>query len=304
MNTEATFTVGLVQSRCTPDSGANDQATIAGVRKAAERGAQVVCLQELFRTPYFCQIEDSQNFDLAETVPGPSTDRFSALAAELAIVLIVPVFERRAPGLFHNSAAVIDADGSLLGVYRKMHIPDDPQYHEKFYFAPGDLGYRVFNTRFARVGVLICWDQWYPEAARLTALAGAEVICYPTAIGWLSEDRGTVGSAQHDAWLTVQRGHAITNGVYVAAVNRVGQEPGPSGGLQFWGRSFVCDPQGRVLAEASDVTDEVVVASCDRGVLEEQRRSWPFLRDRRIDTYAKMTQRYLDSDVDGGPTSG
>ena len=190
MNTEATFTVGLVQSRCTPDSGANDQATIAGVRKAAERGAQVVCLQELFRTPYFCQIEDSQNFDLAETVPGPSTDRFSALAAELAIVLIVPVFERRAPGLFHNSAAVIDADGSLLGVYRKMHIPDDPQYHEKSYFAPGDLGYRVFNTRFARVGVLICWDQWYPEAARLTALAGAEVICYPTAIGWLSEDRG------------------------------------------------------------------------------------------------------------------
>ena len=295
MTTEATFSVGLVQTNSRSDPAANDQTTTAGVRQAAATGAQVVCLQELFRTPYFCQVEDARNFDLAETIPGPSTERYAALAKELEIVLVVPIFERRAPGLFHNSAAVIDADGALLGIYRKMHIPDDPQYYEKFYFTPGDLGYRVFETRFARLGVLICWDQWYPEAARLTALAGAEVICYPTAIGWLARDRGAVGDVQHDSWLTVQRAHAITNGVYVAAVNRIGHEPGPSGGLQFWGRSFACDPQGRVLAEASDSASDVLVVSCDREVLEEQRRSWPFLRDRRIDSYEKMTHRYLDA---------
>lgn len=299
MTTEAAFAVGLVQVSSQPDPTANDHAATAAVCQAAEKGAQIVCLQELFRTPYFCQVEDARNFDLAETIPGPSTDRFTELAKELEIVLVVPVFERRAPGLFHNSAVVIDADGSLLGVYRKMHIPDDPQYYEKFYFTPGDLGYRVFETQFARIGVLICWDQWYPEAARLTALAGAEVICYPTAIGWLTEDCGAAGSVQCDAWLTVQRAHAIANGVYVAAVNRVGHEPGPSGGLRFWGQSFVCDPKGRVLAEASDSAEEVLVVSCDRAVVEEQRRDWPFLRDRRIDSYDKMTHRYLDVGATG-----
>lgn len=303
MTNEARFSVGLVQTSCGSDFAANAEVTIAGVRRAAERGAQVICLQELFRTPYFCQVEDSRNFDLAETIPGPTTKRFEVLARELDVVLIVPVFERLAPGLFYNSTAVIDASGELLGIYRKMHVPDDPQYYEKFYFTPGDLGYRVFETRFARIGALICWDQWYPEAARLTALGGAELICYPTAIGWLAGDRGTLGSIQHDAWMTVQRGHAIANGVYVAAVNRVGHEPGPSGGLQFWGRSFVCNPQGRVLGEASDSTDDVLVVSCERELMEEQRRNWPFLRDRRIDSYDKMTQRYLDSAVDGDPAS-
>ena len=298
MEAGTSFSVGLVQTSCQADPQANRDAAFAGARAAAARGAQIICLQELFASEYFCQVEDAHYFDFAESVPGPSTDQASALARELAVVLIVPVFERRAPGLYHNTAAVIDASGDVLGVYRKTHIPDDPQYYEKFYFTPGDLGYRVFATRFARVGVLICWDQWYPEAARLTALRGAEVIFYPSAIGWLSAERASVGPAQHDAWVTIQRSHAIANGVFVAAANRVGYEGTPAEGLEFWGQSFVCNPEGQVLATASPSTGEVVVATCSRTVLEEQRRSWPFLRDRRVETYQGLTRRYLDTEAD------
>ena len=292
---EATFSVGLVQTACRADPDANRANADQGIRTAAARGAQIICLQELFASQYFCQVEDTDRFDLAETIPGPSTEQGTALARELGVVLVVPVFERRAPGLYHNSAVVIDATGDLLGVYRKMHIPDDPQYFEKFYFTPGDLGYQVFATRFANVGVLICWDQWFPEASRLTALKGADVIFYPSAIGWLPDDRETAGQAQHDAWRTIQRGHAIANGVYVAAVNRVGHEGDPSSGLHFWGQSFVCDPTGQVLTVGSDSRADVLVATCSRDVLETQRRSWPFLRDRRIESYTGLTERYLDS---------
>ena len=286
------FTVGLVQMPCGPDPDRNREAARAGVQAAAHGGAQVVCLQELFALRYFCQSEDVRFFDLAEEIPGPSTEQCSTLARELGVVIIAPVFERRAAGLYHNSAAVIDSTGDLLGVYRKLHIPDDPQYFEKFYFTPGDLGYSVFETRIAKIGVLICWDQWYPEAARLTALQGAEVIFYPSAIGWLAADRETEGPTQYDAWRTVQRGHAIANGVYVATVNRVGQEGDP--GLQFWGRSFICDPCGTIVAEASERDAEVLVARCSRTLLEDQRRNWPFLRDRRIDTYGPITRRFID----------
>ena len=286
---------------CTADVARNRRVALERVREAAGRGAQVICLQELFASQYFCQTEDAGSFDLAEQIPGPSTDACAELARELGVALIVPVFERRTAGLYHNAAAVLDATGELLGVYRKTHIPDDPQYYEKFYFTPGDLGYRVFATRFARVGVLICWDQWYPEAARLTALQGAEVLFYPSAIGWLPAEREAEGSAQHDAWETVQRGHAIANGVYVATVNRVGHEGQPAGGLDFWGRSFVCDPLGRRLAVASDRDDEILIARCSRAVLEEQRRGWPFLRDRRIDTYGPITSRFLDSPAAAPP---
>ena len=288
------FRVGLVQMACSGDVGANHAAAAAGIREAAGRGAQIVCLQELFATPYFCQTEDAACFDLAERIPGPTTDRYGGLASELGVALVVPLFERRAPGLYHNSAAVLDADGSLAGVYRKTHVPDDPQYFEKFYFTPGDLGYGVFTTRFARIGVLICWDQWYPEAARLTALGGAELLVCPTAIGWIPADRGGVGLAQSDAWRIVQQGHAIANGVYLAAVNRVGEEESSAGSLDFWGRSFVCDPQGRVIAAATGDGPAVLVATCSRGRIETLRRDWPFLRDRRIDTYAPLTRRYLD----------
>lgn len=296
-STASEFTVGLVQMSCAEDSEENRQAGASGVRTAARQGAQIVCLPELFASRYFAQTEDTRYFDLAEEIPGPSTECYSRLAVELGVVIVVPIFERRAAGLYHNSAVVIDATGDLLGVYRKMHIPDDPQYFEKFYFTPGDLGYRVFTTRFARIGVLICWDQWYPEAARLAALQGAEVIFYPSAIGWLPGERESIGLEQHDAWRTVQRGHAIANGVYVATVNRVGLEGSSDGGLNFWGQSFVCDPRGRMLAEASHDEEQVVVARCSGAVLEEQRRGWPFLRDRRIDTYASITQRFLDRSV-------
>ncbi len=288
------FAIGLVQMTCGPDVDDNLRRALAVARDAAGRGAQVICLQELFRSPYFCQTEDQSRFDLAEPVPGPSTAAFSELARELEVVCVVPVFERRAPGVYHNSAAVIDADGEILGRYRKTHIPDDPLYHEKFYFTPGDLGYRTFATRHARVGVLICWDQWYPEAARLTALSGAEVIFYPTAIGWIAEDRDTEGPAQLDAWKTIQRGHAIANGVFVAAVNRVGHEGDADGGIEFWGHSFVADPRGVVIAEASGDDEEVLVATCRRSAIEDFRRGWPFLRDRRIDTYGGLTSRLLD----------
>lgn len=294
------FSVGLVQMRCGADPERNRAAAAAGIRAAAGRGADVVCLQELFASQYFCQSQDARCFDLAEDVPGRSTALCSDLARQLGVAIVAPVFERRAAGLYHNTAAVIDATGELLGLYRKLHVPDDPRYFEKFYFTPGDLGYRVFDTRAARVGVLICWDQWYPEAARLTALQGAEVILYPSAIGWLPAERSAAGAAQHDAWRTVQRSHAIANGVYVAAVNRVGFEGDARGGLDFWGRSFVCDPAGRVVAEAGGEADEVVVAECSRSVLEDQRRGWPFLRDRRIDTYASIGRRFLDAPA-GGP---
>lgn len=296
------FTVGLVQMACAASAARNREAAEAGIRDAAGRGAQIVCLQELFATPYFCQQENAACFDLAEEVPGPLTERFAALARDLGVALIVPLFERRAAGLYHNSAAVIDASGDLLGLYRKVHVPDDPQFLEKFYFAPGDLGYRVFETRYARIGVLICWDQWFPEAARLTALQGAEAIFYPTAIGWSGAGApGGEGLAERDAWVTVQRGHAIANGVYVAAVNRVGSERSEAGVLRFWGDSFVCDPGGRIVARAAGEAPGVVVARCRRRALEEQRRAWPFLRDRRIDTYAPITRRYLDAPPRSGP---
>jgi len=299
MEAETSFSVGLVQASCQDDPQANRDAAFLAVRSAAARGAQIICLQELYCSRYFCQTEDARLFDLAETIPGPSTEQAAALAKELGVVLIVPVFEKRAAGLYHNTAAVIDATGDLLGVYRKMHIPDDPQYYEKFYFTPGDLGYRTFDTRFARIGVLICWDQWYPEAARLTALQGAEVIFFPSAIGWLPSERAALGSVQHDAWRTIQRSHAIANGVYVAVVNRVGYEGTTEAGLRFWGQSFVCDPEGRVVSEGSDSSNDVLVAECRRDVLEEQRRGWPFLRDRRIDSYQGITSRFLDN----GPES-
>ena len=289
-----TFSVGLVQTSCQANADANREAASSGIRAAAKRGAQIICLQELFASQYFCQVEDDGLFDIAESIPGPSTEQCAALARELEVVLIVPVFEKRAPGVCHNSAVVLDTTGDILGVYRKMHIPDDPQYFEKFYFAPGDLGYRVFETRFARFGVLICWDQWYPEASRLIALQGAEIIFYPTAIGWLPADAGSAGAVQRDAWRTIQQSHAIANGVYVAAVNRVGHEESAAGGIEFWGQSFVCDPQGTVVTTASDSRDEILVATCTRDAVERQRRAWPFLRDRRVDSYAGITQQFLD----------
>ena len=299
------FTVGLVQMACSRVAAHNHRTAEAAIREAAGRGAQVVCLQELFATPYFCQIEDDACFDLAESIPGPVTTRFAELARALDVVLIVPLFERRAAGLHHNSAVVIDASGDLLGTYRKVHVPDDPQFVEKFYFAPGDLGYRVFQTRHARVGVLICWDQWYPEAARLTALQGAEVIFYPTAIGWSGAGApSAAGLAERDAWITVQRGHAIANGVFVAAVNRVGVENSDAGVLRFWGESFVCDPGGRIIARAAGEAPRVLVARCSRRTLEQQRRAWPFLRDRRVDTYAPLARLYLDAPPHGMPPAG
>ena len=291
------FTIGLVQMACSAATLYNQDVAEKGIREAARRGAQVICLQELFATRYFCQTEDPACFDLAEPVPGPLTGRFAALARALEVVLIVPVFERRAAGLYHNAAVVLDAGGDLLGTYRKTHVPDDPQFLEKFYFTPGDLGYRVFETRFARIGVLICWDQWYPEAARLTALQGAEVIFYPTAIGWPAAATDEDEAADYEAWRTVQRGHAIANGVYVAVANRAGVEESEAGGLRFWGRSFACDPKGRVIAEAGDAP-HVLVTRCERRLVERQRRDWPFLRDRRIDTYGPLTRRYLDRSPD------
>jgi N-carbamoylputrescine amidase len=294
------FRLGLVQMACLPDPDANLEKALSRARDAAARGAEVICLQELFRSQYFCQRVEAARFDLAEPVPGPSVEAFQKLARELGVAVVLPIFERRAPGLYHNSAAVIDAGGDLLGLYRKTHIPDDPHYHEKFYFTPGDLGYRVFETRFARVGVLICWDQWYPEAARLTALEGAELVIYPTAIGWLAADKPALGEAQLDAWRTIQRGHAIANGVFVAAVNRVGVEGGRGDGIEFWGNSFVADPQGRLIAEASRDREEVLVVACARKAIEEFRRGWPFLRDRRIDTYGPIVERFLDPAGPGG----
>ena len=288
-----TVTLGLVQMRCTSDPEQNMKKAVAGIRQAAGRGAQIVCLQELFRSQYFCQTEDHRCFGLAEPVPGPSTDAFGKLAAELDVVIIASLFEKRAEGLYHNTAAIIDADGRYLGKYRKMHIPDDPQYYEKFYFTPGDLGFRSWDTRFGRIGVLVCWDQWYPEAARLTAMSGAQILFYPTAIGWLPAEKEEHGAQQQAAWETIQRSHAIANGVYVCAVNRVGHEEGPTGGLEFWGGSFVSDPGGRLIAKGG-TGEEVLTATLDLGKVEASRTHWPFLRDRRIDAYADITKRYLD----------
>jgi N-carbamoylputrescine amidase len=288
-----TVTIGLPQMSATADPAANLAKAVERTREAASNGAQIVCFQELFLGPYFCQAEDHQCFGLAESIPGPTTSRLSELARDLGVVIVASLFEKRAEGLYHNTAAVIDADGTYLGKYRKMHIPDDPQYYEKFYFTPGDLGFRAWQTRFGRIGVLICWDQWYPEGARLTAMRGAEILFYPTAIGWLPPEKAEYGERQASAWETIQRGHAIANGCYVAAVNRVGFEPSIAGGLEFWGRSFVADPQGQILAKAGG-DEETLIVPCDLAQVDVVRTHWPFLRDRRIDGYADLTRRFID----------
>jgi N-carbamoylputrescine amidase len=288
------FRVGLIQAACARDPNENLAKAEWRIREAAGNGAQIICVEELFRSQYFCREEKAELFDLAESIPGPTTASFTALARELEVVIIGSVFERRAAGVYHNTAVVIDADGSLLGLYRKMHIPEDPLYFEKYYFTPGDLGFRCFDTRYARLAPLVCWDQWYPEAARLAALAGAQVLFYPTAIGWHPAEKAEHGAAQHDAWRTIQRSHAIANGLYVAAVNRVGYEGPPGNGLEFWGGSFVADPFGQVLAEASSDRDETLIVECDPRRIEEVRRNWPFLRDRRIDAYSGICSRVID----------
>lgn len=282
--------VGLIQSTASEDPRENLDKAIRNIRETAARGAQVICQQELFLTPYFCQKEDASLFQLAEPVPGPTTEALSQLCAELGCVLITSLFEKRAAGIYHNTAAVIDADGTVLGKYRKMHIPDDPLYYEKYYFTPGDLGYKTWKTKFGQLGVLVCWDQWYPEAARLTALSGAQILFYPTAIGWLNHERETHGKAQHTAWETVQRGHAVANNCYVVSVNRVG----PEGDITFWGQSFVANPFGEVVSRASTDQEEILVVDCDLAWIDEVRCNWPFFRDRRIETYGDLQQRYLD----------
>ena len=295
------FVVGLIQMSCSPEPDENVERAIVHVREAARRGAQVVCLPELFRTQYFCQRQDASLFDLAESVPGPTTERFASLARELKVAINVSVFERRAAGLYHNTSALLDPDGALAGIYRKMHIPDDPLYYEKYYFTPGDLGFKAFETGFGKIGSLVCWDQWYPEGARLTALQGASVLFYPTAIGWHPAEKAEWGEAQYDAWQTIQRSHAIANGLYVAAVNRVGHETGDvrgnkasGAGIEFWGGSFLADPFGRVIAQAGHEKEEILIGEVNLALIEEVRRNWPFLRDRRIDSYGGLTARMLD----------
>ena len=290
------FTVGLLQLQVGPDPDENTKNALQWLEKAAAQGAQVVCLPELYRSQYFCQKEDVDLFELAEPIPNASIEAFQAAAARLQVAVLVPVFERRAAGVYHNSLVCIDADGTLIGIYRKMHIPDDPAYYEKFYFAPGDLGFKNFDTRYGRVGTLICWDQWYPEGARLTALRGASILFYPTAIGWHPYEKEQYGAAQRDAWMTVQRGHAISNGIYVGAANRVGfeQPVAEQAGIEFWGSSFIADPQGVIIAEASTDKEEVLLAEVDLTHLENIRRNWPFLRDRRIDAYGDITRRFID----------
>jgi len=295
------FRVGLIQMSCSPDPEQNLEHAMEMVREAAGKGANIVCLPELFQTQYFCQREDTALFDLAEPIPGPTTTRLSQLARQQQIVLVASLFEKRAPGVYHNTAAIFDADGSLEGIYRKMHIPDDPLYYEKYYFTPGDLGFKAFDTGVGRVGALVCWDQWYPEGARLTALHGAQILFYPTAIGWHPAEKQQYGKAQHDAWQTIQRAHAIANGVYVGVVNRVGFETGnvrgnevKGAGLEFWGGSFLADPFGTVIVEGSSNKEEVLVGEVDLKKLEDIRRNWPFLRDRRIDSYDGITHRFLD----------
>ncbi len=291
--TSNAFTIGIIQDHATADTRANVDRAERLVRDAARQGAQIICLKELFNALYFCKSQQCDRFELAEPIPGPTTTRMQALARELAVVIVVPIFERQAAGIYRNSAAVVDADGSLLGVYRKMHIPDDPLFNEKYYFTPGDLGFQAIETRFAKVGTLVCWDQWYPEAARLTALRGADVLFYPTAIGWHPAEKAEFGPAQAEAWEIMQRSHAIANGIFVAAVNRVGHEGPADGGLEFWGGSFLADPFGRVLARAGRDSEEILTAVCDPRLQEETRRHWPFLRDRRIDAYGPILNRYL-----------
>ena len=304
------YGLGLVQMRMGPDPEDNFAAAMEHVRAAAKQGAQVICLPELFRAQYFCQREDIRLFDLAEPIPGPSTKALGELARELRVAIVASLFERRAAGLYHNTAVTLNADGAIVSVYRKMHIPDDPLYYEKFYFTPGDLGFQAVDTAFGRVGTLVCWDQWYPEGARLTALQGAEVLFYPTAIGWHPAEKEEFGAAQYEAWQTIQRAHAIANGVYVAGVNRVGVEHGDvlgnratGPGLEFWGGSFLADPFGRVIAKASHEAEEILLGEVDLQLMEDTRRNWPFLRDRRIDSYASITKRYLDP-VNTWPAEG
>ncbi len=294
----ATVKLGLVQMSTVQDKAENVKKALEGLRDAAARGAQVVCLQELFAGPYFCQAENAELFDLAEPIPGPTTQAVADAAKSAGVTVVASVFEKRAPGLYHNTALIFGPDGKELGRYRKMHIPDDPLYYEKFYFTPGDLGFVAVPTPDLMVGPLVCWDQWYPEAARLTALAGAEVLFYPTAIGWHPAEKAEYGAAQLSAWQTIQRSHAIANGVFVCAVNRVGHEGPKGGGLEFWGHSFVCDPAGVVIAEAGQ-QEEVLVVDCDLGKQEEVRRGWPFFRDRRIDAYGGVTSRWLGRDGHG-----
>ena len=276
---------------CDQKPEANLKKAIARIGEAARNGAQIVCLQELFRSQYFCQTEDIALFKLAETIPGPTTDTLSKIARQKKIVIVASIFEKRAAGVYHNTAVIIDATGKPAGKYRKMHIPDDPLYYEKFYFTPGDLGFQTHNTKYGKVGALVCWDQWFPEAARLTDLSGSQFLCYPTAIGWLPDEKEEMNQAQHSAWETIQRAHAIANGVYVVVVNRVGRE----GKLNFWGQSFVADPFGRIIARASSDKEEVLVVDCDLDKIEETRQNWPFLRDRRIDFYAPLSSRFLDN---------
>lgn len=294
----ANYTVALLQLQVTPSPEENTRKALDQFERAVKQGAQVVCLPELYRSQYFCQKEDVDLFDLAQPIPSDDILAFQAAAARLKAAVVVPVFERRAAGVYHNSLVCIDADGTLLGIYRKMHIPDDPAYYEKYYFAPGDLGFKNFDTRYGRIGTLICWDQWYPEGARLTALRGASILFYPTAIGWHPYEKQQYGAAQRDAWMTVQRGHAIANGVYVGAVNRVGfEQPVPEqAGIEFWGSSFIADPQGVIIAEAPTDQEAILLAEVDLGHLETIRRNWPFLRDRRIDAYGDITRRFIDGD--------
>ena len=284
--------VALVQMSCTAHKQANLEKAMKKVREAAEKGAEIVCLQELFTSLYFCDVEDYDNFKLAESIPGPSSEALGQLAKELGVVIIASLFEKRAQGLYHNTTAVLDADGTYLGKYRKMHIPDDPSYYEKFYFTPGDLGYKIFKTKFATIGVLICWDQWYPEAARITSLMGAEILFYPTAIGWSTAQDQATNTEQYNAWQTIQRSHAVANGVHVVSVNRVGLEQ--DGAMKFWGGSFVANPFGTILYQASHEEEEVIVVELDLSNTDRYRTHWPFMRDRRIDSYAQITQRYID----------
>ena len=293
--TSSTVVLGLVQSSCSSDPDANLKKTLRAAERAADRGAEIICTQELFRSQYFCQSEDHKCFQLAEPIPGPSTDAFQKLAKQHRVVVIASLFEKRAAGVYHNTAAIIDADGSLLGSYRKMHIPDDPLFYEKFYFTPGDLGFRAWQTKYAKIGVLICWDQWYPEGARLTALQGAEILFYPTAIGWHPGEKKKHGVDQHSAWETIQRSHAIANGCYVAVANRVGLErPAGGDGIEFWGQSFVAGTSGQILAKASSDEEQILIVPVDLAQVDITRTHWPFLRDRRIDAYGDLTKRLID----------
>jgi N-carbamoylputrescine amidase len=289
-----TVHIGLLQTACSPDPADNLKRTLAAAQRAAKQGAQIICTQELFRSQYFCQTEDHKYFQLAEAIPGPTTRLFQEFAKKNRVVVIASLFEKRASGLYHNTAVIIDGDGSLLGRYRKMHIPDDPLFYEKFYFTPGDLGFRAWQTRFGKIGVLICWDQWYPEAARLTAMQGAEILFYPTAIGWHPEEKAAYGERQHSAWETIQRGHAIANGCFVAVPNRIGLEKLSGSGIEFWGQSFVAGTSGEILAKASVAKEEVLVVPVELGKVDVTRTHWPFLRDRRIDAYGELTKRLID----------